>query len=193
MCLQALARLWRVAHFVLTDFLNLSLQQSAETSSPLLGLNMAPAESLMVDNPSRPTARSVRKAAPKGSSADKTQDVDEAAEAASTAMQSPSDQGLQLDLLCLLPSSFLDSGHTMAEQWPISHAFSHALIPVSRVTRTCPAVCLCQCTKQGIRQACLLTMQRLFRHTMCSIADTDVLSAFTACFQCQMPSGDISA
>lgn len=42
---------------MLSDFLNLSLQQSAETASPLLGLNMAPAESLMVNNASRPVAR----------------------------------------------------------------------------------------------------------------------------------------
>ena len=66
--LQALARLWRVAHFVLSDFLNLSLQQSAETSSPLLGLNMAPAESLMVKKSHRPTAESIHQ---KGSAAPK--------------------------------------------------------------------------------------------------------------------------
>lgn len=60
-----------MAHFVLSDFLNLSLQQSAETSSPLLGLNMAPAESLMVKNPSRPVARASQGLSSEGRSAQK--------------------------------------------------------------------------------------------------------------------------
>ncbi len=85
--LQALARLWRVAHFVLSDFLNLSLQQSAETSSPLLGLTMAPAESLMVENPSRPTARSGQRPAPRQSAGKSGDDKDEAAIMASSDAQ----------------------------------------------------------------------------------------------------------
>lgn len=54
---QALARLWRVAHFVLSDFLNLSLQQSDETASPLLGLYMAPAEPTMAGHPTCPVPK----------------------------------------------------------------------------------------------------------------------------------------
>ena len=87
--LQALARLWRVAHFVLSDFLNLSLQQSAETSSPLLGLNMAPAESLMVENPSHATARSGQRPAPTKSAGKSTHDKYEAANMASNDAQPP--------------------------------------------------------------------------------------------------------
>ncbi len=87
--LQALARLWRVAHFVLSDFLNLSLQQSAETSSPLLGLNMAPAESLMVENPSRPTAKSGQRPAPTKSAGKSADDKDGSANMASSDAQLP--------------------------------------------------------------------------------------------------------
>ncbi|KAA6424227.1 MAG: cyclic nucleotide-binding domain, partial [Trebouxia sp. A1-2] len=86
---KALARLWRVAHFVLSDFLNLSLQQSAETSSPLLGLNMAPAESLMVENPSHATARSGQRPAPTKSAGKSTHDKYEAANMASNDAQPP--------------------------------------------------------------------------------------------------------
>ena len=46
-----------MAHFVLSDFLNLSLQQSDEAASPLLGLNMAPAESTIPGNPAYPVPK----------------------------------------------------------------------------------------------------------------------------------------
>ena len=86
-----------MAHFVLSDFLNLSLQQSADTSSPLLGLNMAPAESLMLKNPSRPVARasqglpteSLSPQNPKGSRGSK----DRAADADKVALQTQPDAG----------------------------------------------------------------------------------------------------
>lgn len=54
-----------MAHFVLSDFLNLSLQQSDESASPLLGLNMAPADSMMLGNPACPAPKPNGRAAHK--------------------------------------------------------------------------------------------------------------------------------
>ena len=82
-----------MAHFVLSDFLNLSLQQSAETSSPLLGLNMAPAESLMMDNPSQPTARPAHR---RDSVVTDASDAETTANAAGSAEQAPPEQGIKL-------------------------------------------------------------------------------------------------
>ena len=94
---QALARLWRVAHFVLSDFLNLSLQQSADTSSPLLGLNMAPAESLILKNPSRPVARASQGLATEGFSSQNLKgskgNKDRAADAEEAALQTQAEAG----------------------------------------------------------------------------------------------------
>lgn len=109
--LQALARLWRVAHFVLSDFLNLSLQQSAETASPLLGLSMAPAESLMVNNSCRPVARASQRLPTPSPSSQKPKGAEErkgvAASAGRTPLQDPPDPGARCELavepvLCLL-------------------------------------------------------------------------------------------
>ena len=50
---------------MLSDFLNLSLQQSDESASPLLGLNMAPADSMMLGNPTCPAPKPNGRAAHK--------------------------------------------------------------------------------------------------------------------------------
>ena len=47
MLVQAIARLWRVAHFVLSDFLNLSLEQAS--SNKLNGTHEAGALSQVSD------------------------------------------------------------------------------------------------------------------------------------------------
>lgn len=89
--LQALARLWRVAHFVLSDFLNLSLQQSDETASPLLGLYMAPAESPMAGPPPCPAPKPINRAAHKRPSLKKPDTASASAAASGKTIQFLSD------------------------------------------------------------------------------------------------------
>ena len=118
-----------MAHFVLSDFLNLSLQQSADTSSPLLGLNMAPAESLMLKNPSRPVARasqglpteSLSLQQPKGSKSSKDRTVN----AEKVALQTQSDAGA-----CHKTAGWCSVHDAWHEKQPfavISISFAHCL------------------------------------------------------------------
>ena len=104
-----------MAHFVLSDFLNLSLQQSADTSSPLLGLNMAPAESLMLKNPSGPVARASPGLPTESLSSQNPQGSKGSKDAAEAALQTQPDAGA-----CCKTAGWCPVHHAWHDKQPLS-------------------------------------------------------------------------
>lgn len=166
--LQALARLWRVAHFVLSDFLNLSLQQSADTSSPLLGLNMAPAESLMLKSSSRPVGRasqglptqSLLSQNPKGSKGSK----DRTADAERTALQAQPDAGA-----CCKTAGWCSVHNAWHDQQTLG-VTSISLAPCMHLKRYPRGDCgdSCSASAPKFEQVCCLVNPNVQQTALCS-------------------------